>query len=373
MNDFSSGSPKVIAPRQRRGRRCRCGRACGIPRVLHGGFRAGQRCLGTPRVSTPGPPHPWPRALSVGTDPAGLLHGPHAPKGALAGGHPHVAPAHALPAPRAAGPRRCPRIGLRGPHLAGQGGRDRPRRGRRAAQAVPARRRGRPGRRLRPRLRRALQAGSAKFRNHGEIGGFKVSVIADDKLVNAFAAPGGFTYISTGLLLSAESCAEIAGVMGHELAHVTQKHGVKAIEQAMAAQQLADMILGQGTLSGQAALTILNILQSTKFSRDDEAEADGVGLQIAPPARPTTLRPGGFFQKLLKLEGARMPEILSSHPATDSRIRAVKTEIQKRYGTRYKEAEVKTQPCQKTKIQLGDVKQRIRDKRLKLAPRAGQT
>ncbi|MEZ4464050.1 MAG: M48 family metalloprotease [bacterium] len=218
-----------------------------------------------------------------------------------------------------------------------------------------------------------LQAGSAKFRNPSEIGGFKVSVIADDKLVNAFAAPGGFTYISTGLLLSAESCAEIAGVMGHELAHVTQKHGVKAIEQAMAAQQLADMILGQGTLSGQAALTILNILQSTKFSRDDEAEADGVGLQIAAGAAYNPYGLAAFFQKLLKLEGAGMPEILSSHPATDSRIRAVKTEIQKRYGTRYKEAEVKTQPCQKTKIQLGDVKQRIRDKRLKLAPKAGQT
>ena len=120
-------------------------------------------------------------------------------------------------------------------------------------------------------------------------------------------------------------------------------------------------------------MTILNILQSTKFSRDDEAEADGVGLQIAAAAAYNPYGLAAFFQKLLKLERGGMPEILSSHPATDSRIRAVKTEIQKRYPNRYQEAEVKTQPCQKTKLQLDEVKQRIRDKRLKLAPKAGQT
>jgi len=212
-----------------------------------------------------------------------------------------------------------------------------------------------------------LQAGSAAFRNPSEIGGFKVAVIADDKLVNAFAAPGGYTYISTGLLLQAESCGEVAGVLGHELAHVTQKHGVKSLEQAIAAQQLGELIFGQGSITSEAAQTILQILQGTTFSREDEAEADAVGLQIAERGGYNPYGLALFFQKLLKLEGgASMPEFLSSHPATDSRVKAVRADIRKRYGDKYKESDVKAQKCQKTKIQLDDVKQRIRGKQLKL-------
>lgn len=217
-----------------------------------------------------------------------------------------------------------------------------------------------------------LQKGSAGFRNPNEIGGFKVAVISDDKLVNAFAAPGGYTYLSTGLILQAESCAEIAGVMGHELAHVTQKHGVKTLEQAIAAQELSNLIFGQGSITSEAAQTILGILQSTKFSREDESEADQVGLQIAERGGYNPYGLASFFQKLLKAEkGASLPEFLSSHPATAGRINEVKASIKKRYGAKYKESAAKTEPCEKTKLQLDDVKKRIRDKQLKLTNKAG--
>ncbi len=217
-----------------------------------------------------------------------------------------------------------------------------------------------------------LQKGSTAFRNPNEIGGFKVSVIADDKLVNAFAAPGGYTYISTGLILQSESCAEIAGVMGHELAHVTQKHGVKTLEQAIAAQELSNLIFGEGTISSEAAQTILGILQSTKFSREDESEADAVGLQISERGGYNPYGLASFFQKLLKQEGgASLPEFLSSHPATAGRINEVKAAIKKRYGSKYKESVAKTELCEKTKLQLDDVKKRIRDQQLKLTSKAG--
>ena len=68
-----------------------------------------------------------------------------------------------------------------------------------------------------------------------------IYVIADDKLINAFTA-GGYTYISSGLILSADNC-RIGGVMGHELTHVTERHGVKKLESAMAAE-LAGGIVG---------------------------------------------------------------------------------------------------------------------------------
>lgn len=173
---------------------------------------------------------------------------------------------------------------------------------------------------------------SKKFRDPSEFNGYKVEVIADDELVNAFAAPGGFVYISTGLIKQARTCAEIAGVMGHELAHVTERHSARQLEKAFAAQLASDFFLDDG-LTKTAAETIFGFLQATKFSRDHEREADQVGLQIS---RDAGYDPDGlarFFEKLLALQkGSQPPEFLSSHPATDSRIRDVRAAIQKRYG-----------------------------------------
>ena len=211
-----------------------------------------------------------------------------------------------------------------------------------------------------------MESASREFRDPAEIGGYKVSVIADDKLVNAFAAPGGYTYIATGLILQAQSCAEIAGVMGHELAHVTQKHGVKSLETAMAAQTLSDMLLGQGTISSQAAQAVISALQSTKFSRDDESESDEVGLQISAKAGYNPYGLAEFFRKLLGAGGGGMPQFLSSHPATGERIASVKAQIQKRYGQKYSLADVHKGTC-KTKLQLDAVKARITSKQYKVA------
>lgn len=210
-----------------------------------------------------------------------------------------------------------------------------------------------------------MEAASREFRDPAEIGGYKVAVIADDNLVNAFAAPGGYTYIATGLILQAQSCAEIAGVMGHELAHVTQKHGVKSLETAMAAQTLSEMLLGEGSISSQAAQAVISVLQSTKFSRDDESESDEVGLQISAKSGYNPYGLAEFFRKLLG-SGGGMPQFLSSHPATDERIASVKAQIKKRYGDRYSLADVHKGKC-KTKMQLDAVKARITGKQYKVA------
>ncbi len=218
-------------------------------------------------------------------------------------------------------------------------------------------------------LVRPLEGASKPFRDPAEIGGYKVRVIADDALVNAFAAPGGFTYISTGLILAATSCAEIAGVMGHELAHVTQKHGVKRVEGAFAAEQIAGFFLEDG-LAKDAAVTVWQVLQSTKFSRDDEAESDSVGLRISHDAGYDPHGLAEFFQKLLKQEkGGASLEFLSSHPATDSRIKAVKAEIASRYGA---QGEVGARDCQQTRLKLGEVQARLKDGTLKLDPATGK-
>lgn len=210
-----------------------------------------------------------------------------------------------------------------------------------------------------------LSRASVKFRDPKDVGGYKVAVIADDKLVNAFAAPGGYTYLSTGLILQSKTCAEIAGVMGHELAHVTQRHGAKSIEKAFAVEQIVSFFLTDGLAAGSAVL-IWQFLSSTTFSRDDETEADTVGLQISYAAGYNPDGLADFFAVLLKGEGgASVPEFLSSHPATKKRIQAVRAQIRKRYG---KKAAQRSKRC-RTNMSLAEVKSRIKSGKMKLGPK----
>jgi predicted Zn-dependent protease len=213
---------------------------------------------------------------------------------------------------------------------------------------------------------------SNHFRDSSEFGGYKVEVIADDKLVNAFAAPGGYVYITTGLISSANSCADIAGVIGHELAHVTQKHSVRQIERAFAAETLAGFFLQQG-LAQDAALTIFSFLQATTFSREQEAEADEVGLQIAHDAGYNPYGLADFFRVLLQQEkgGGRVPTFLSSHPATADRVHDVEARIKQLYDGKVVKGKTPHYDCVGTEWQLEQAQQHIKSGDLKVRPGTG--
>lgn len=219
-----------------------------------------------------------------------------------------------------------------------------------------------------------LEANSVQFRDPAEINGFKVEVIADNELVNAFAAPGGYTYLSTGLLLQASSCAEIAGVMGHELAHVTQRHSANMIAENFAVGTVADFLFG-GSLTGEATKLIYGFLSSTSFSQDNESESDEVGAQISHGAGYNPYGLVDFFETLLALEeasgGLSTPQFLSSHPATKDRIAAITAQINQRYGSEVVRGETQTYDCVGTQLQLADVKQRIQSGSLQVRPGTG--
>lgn len=204
-----------------------------------------------------------------------------------------------------------------------------------------------------------LVTASAQFRDPADIGGFKVAVIVDDELVNAFAAPGGFTYISTGLILQSANCGEIAGVMGHELAHVTERHSIKAMEDAYGVQVVSEFFLGEG-LANDAAQTIYGFFANTSFSQEHEAEADAFGLRISHDAGYNPYGLVDFFSKLLALEnGAAVPEFLSSHPATADRIRDVSNAIEKRYGDSVNPGTTQTYECVGTALSFTQLKAHI--------------
>jgi len=189
-------------------------------------------------------------------------------------------------------------------------------------------------------------AASTGWRNPDDFGGYQVDVIDDDQLVNAFAAPGGFVYISTGLIMTAGSCAEIAGVVSHELAHVTERHTVESLEQQYAAQEIIGWFLGDA-LAGDIAKIIYALVVDTAFSRDDEAEADDVGLQIVYDAGYNPYGLVDFFETLLAMEGNGIgyPDFLSTHPATEERVSELKSLIKEYWGSDVVRDRTQTYEC----------------------------
>ncbi len=161
---------------------------------------------------------------------------------------------------------------------------------------------------------------------------FHFFIIADPR-INAFAAPGGYIGVNSGLILNTANESELAAVLAHEIAHVTQHHLARASEAAnrmnipMAAAILAAMILGgQDPELAQAAITAAmagTTQHMINFTRSNEKEADRVGMLLLARSGFDPNGMPSFFQKLLatnRLYKDTLPEFLKTHPVTLSRI-----------------------------------------------------
>jgi len=159
--------------------------------------------------------------------------------------------------------------------------------------------------------------------------------------INAFALPGGFIGIHTGLILAAQSESEVAGVVAHEIAHVTQRHIARMINQqnqsqliSMAAMAVALLAARSSSQLGEAAAVVgqAGIVQSQlNFSRDNEREADRVGLQMLEGAGFDPRGMAIFFERLQRAtriyEGGA-PSYLRTHPLTFERIADIQNRIE---------------------------------------------
>ena len=163
---------------------------------------------------------------------------------------------------------------------------------------------------------------------------FTIKVVESDE-VNAFALPGGFFYVNSGLILAADDEAELAGVMAHEIAHVTARHGA---EQATKGQLLNFATIPLIFLGGPAgyglrqASNLLIPMTFLSFSRKSEAEADYLGLQYMYKTGYDPSAAVSFFEKLQAKESAKpgtMNKLFSSHPLTGDRITMEKANIEK--------------------------------------------
>lgn len=154
--------------------------------------------------------------------------------------------------------------------------------------------------------------------------------VLDSPVVNAFAVPGGFVYMTRGILAYLNDEAELAGVMGHEIGHVTARHSAKMYSQAQVAQ--VGLVLGAALSKtfrqfaglAQAGLTVLFL----SFSRDHERQADDLGVLYASKAGYEGSRMSNMFITLQKLnpQSGRdgLPTWLSTHPDPPDRIEAIK-------------------------------------------------
>jgi Zn-dependent protease with chaperone function len=154
---------------------------------------------------------------------------------------------------------------------------------------------------------------------------FKVSVV-QSPVVNAFALPGGYVVVFTGLLKKAESGEEVAGVLSHELNHVLQRHGMERMVKMLGLAAVVSIVAGdQQGLIGLARQLGLE-LATLKFGRAQETEADVTGIKLLSDAR---IAPDGmirFFERLSDSDKGRV-ELFSSHPMSAARAERLKAEL----------------------------------------------
>lgn len=155
--------------------------------------------------------------------------------------------------------------------------------------------------------------------------------VIDSKQVNAFALPGGPTFIYTGLLDKIETEDQLAGVMGHELTHVTKEHWAKQYAENQKRQLGLAVLLGlaHANSTWQNVGGLVNVLKATEYSRKDESAADDGGFDMLVRAG---YNPGGLsdvFRMFMKQKsgGVSIP-ILSDHPSDSSRIARIENKIQ---------------------------------------------
>ncbi len=166
-------------------------------------------------------------------------------------------------------------------------------------------------------------------------------IVVDNPTLNAFAVPGGVIGVHTGLFLFAKSEAQLSSVLAHEIAHLSQRHFARRLESrkknqvANMAGLLASLVLAAtiGSDAGMAGLTATQAMgrnESLRYSRQNEREADRLGLKTMLAAGIDPEAMSTMFEAMLKLTrytGSQVPEFLRSHPLTENRVTDAKNKL----------------------------------------------
>jgi predicted Zn-dependent protease len=154
---------------------------------------------------------------------------------------------------------------------------------------------------------------------------WKTYIIHDDKTLNAFCTPGGYIYVYTGLIKYLGSEDELAGVMGHEIAHADMRHSTVAMTRQFGFQLLLDVVFGQD--KGALARVAVG-LRELSYGRDAETESDKYSVIYLYPTAYDARGAARFFEKLTASGQTGGPEFLSTHPNPGNRIEDITKEWQ---------------------------------------------
>jgi predicted Zn-dependent protease len=158
-----------------------------------------------------------------------------------------------------------------------------------------------------------LNSGKVKYKDDFK---WRVRIIKNDSVLNAFCTPGGYIYVYTGILKFLETEDQLAGVLGHEIGHADMRHSTRQMTKMYGIQVLLDILAGDRKMLKEITAGIVGL----KFSREHETEADQRSVEYLCPTAYNADGGAAFFEKISKLGGARQPEFLSTHPNPTNRI-----------------------------------------------------
>jgi predicted Zn-dependent protease len=170
------------------------------------------------------------------------------------------------------------------------------------------------------------------------VGNFHFYLLNDPQTINAFALPGGQIFITAGLFDKLENEAQLAGVLGHEIGHVINRHAAEHMAKGELGGMLATAVgvgasdnRGHGQAAAVAAMMANQMLQ-LKFSRNDETEADNYGLRYMSQTGYDPRQMLGVMEILKKAsQGGRTPEFLATHPMPESRLTEIQQKIKEMF------------------------------------------
>lgn len=150
---------------------------------------------------------------------------------------------------------------------------------------------------------------------------WEVRIIRDDKTLNAFCTPGGYIFVYTGLIKYLDTEDQLAGVMGHEIAHADRQHSARQMEKQFGVALLVEIALGKA--KSEDLKNIVNGLVGLKFSRDHEYEADAYSVEYLSATQYRCNGAADFFVKIGQSGGQQPPEFMSTHPNPGNRVEAI--------------------------------------------------
>lgn len=151
---------------------------------------------------------------------------------------------------------------------------------------------------------------------------WELHIIDDDQTLNAFATPGGYIYVYTGLIHYLENSSSLAGVMGHEIGHSDGRHSSKQMQKQYGVATLLQIVTGGNP--GALAQLAGNLL-SLSFSRSDETDADNRSVTYLCPTDFEADGAANFFQKIIDEGNPTPPQFLSTHPNPDNRVENIQS------------------------------------------------